>query len=122
MKKLLFLLMFCLPLTANAEYMDVIEFELKDGCSFGEYLGIVEDFNTEWAPGTGYSSRIAMPLQSNNLTSLYWIGTTENAAAFGTAWDKWRNELNDPDSVAGKLWARFEKCSSNIGRRGYDVY
>lgn len=33
-----------------------------------------------------------------------------------------RNELADPNSVASKLWARFEKCGTNLSRRGYDVY
>ena len=102
--------------------MDVIEVELKDGCSFDQYMEIAKDFNSEWAAGTGYSSRVAMPLQSDNLTSLYWIGETENAATFGAVWDKWRDELGDPDSVAAKLWARFEACSTNDARWGYDVY
>jgi len=61
-------------------------------------------------------------IRSNNLTSLFWVGRTDNAAAFGNAWDQWRSDLTDPKSVASKLWTRFLDCSTNVARRGYDVY
>jgi hypothetical protein len=63
-----------------------------------------------------------MPLQHDDLESMDWIGTTKNAAAFGAAWDTWRDALGDPNSVPAKLWARLETCSVNISRRGYDIY
>jgi hypothetical protein len=63
-----------------------------------------------------------MPLQSDKLTSMYWLGTSADAATFGKAWDTWRDSLNDPESKPSMLWGRFQECSENLGRRGYDVY
>ncbi len=48
MKKTILALLLCLPLAATASYMDVIEFELVEGCSFDTYMGIVNDFNANW--------------------------------------------------------------------------
>jgi hypothetical protein len=63
-----------------------------------------------------------MPLQNDDLDSMFWIGTAENAAAFGAAWDTWRDALGDPESVPSKLWVRFQNCSENVARYGYDIY
>ena len=115
-------LLFFVPMVASAEYMDVIEFELNDGCSFGKYMEIVNDFNKDWGEANGYKSRVAMPLQNDNLVSMYWLGTTKDAATYGKAWDTWRDALSDPDSTPAKLWERFQACSTNIGRWGYDIY
>jgi hypothetical protein len=111
-----------LPLGAFADHIDVIEFTLKENCSMSKYLAIKDDFNEQWGSKNGYRSEVLVPIQSNNLVSLFWVGRSENAAAYGNAWDQWRNDLADPDSTASKLWARFLECSTNIGRRGYDVY
>lgn len=122
MKKLLFVFLLALPIGALADHIDVIEVELKEGCSVPEYVAIKDDFNKQWGSKNGYRSEVFAAIQSNNLTSLYWVGRTDNAAAFGKAWDQWRDDLANPDSVASKLWARFLDCSTNVGRRGYDVY
>ncbi len=122
MKRLLLTILFLTPALASAEYLDVIKFELTENCTFSEYLVIVQDFNTQWGQSNGYSSRVAMPLQNDDLGSMYWMGTTKNAAAFGAAWDTWRDALGDPASVPSKLSARFQVCSVNISRHGYDIY
>ena len=122
MRKFIFTLLFTLPLSVSAaSHMDVIEFELAEGCSFDNYMEIVSDFNN-WAADYGYSSRIAMPLQNDNLTSMYWLGESKDAATFGAAWDQWRNSQGDSESTESKLSARFEECSTNVGRWGYDIY
>jgi hypothetical protein len=51
-----------------------------------------------------------------------WLGRSKDAATFGKAWDTWRTESADPNSVAGKLNTRFGDCSVNTARRGFDVY
>ncbi|MGA9574486.1 MAG: hypothetical protein WBS20_11125 [Lysobacterales bacterium] len=122
MKKLWLIILFLTPSLASAEYMDVIELKLTDQCSFSEYMVIVNDFNTQWADAHGYHARVAMPLQSHNLESMYWMGTAKNAAAFGAAWDTWRDAQSDPDSVPAKLMARLRNCSENLSRSGYDIY
>jgi hypothetical protein len=122
MKRILAVLLLALPMAASADYLDVIEFKLNDGCSFEKYMEIVKDFNTQFGASNGYKAEVLMPIQSQNLVSMYWVGRTKDAAAFGKAWDTWRNALGDPNSVPSKLWARFGACSSNLSRRGYDVY
>ena len=56
------------------------------------------------------------------MASIYWVGRSANAEAFGKAWDTWRDSLSDPKSAAAKLNARLEKCGSTEARRSYDVY
>lgn len=121
MKKILLAAFLFLPLNAVAEHMDVIEFKMVEGCSMDQYMAIVEDFN-KWGEDYDYEAKIAFPVQSNNLVSIYWLGMSPNAAAFGKAWDAWRDALGDAGSVPAKLSARFAECSENIGRRGYDVF
>jgi hypothetical protein len=110
-----------IPFTANAAHMDVIESEFVDGCTVAKLMPIVADFN-EWGAAYGYSAEIAVPLQSNNLTNYFWIGTSKNAAAFGAAWDAWRDGQADSKSVPAKLQARFDTCSINLARRSYDLF
>ena len=110
------------PIGALADHIDVIEVKLNEGCSVSKYVAIKDDFNEQWGAKNGYHSEVLVPIQSNNLISLFWVGRSDNAAGFGNAWDQWRNDLTNPDSVASKLWARFLDCSTNVGRRGYDVY
>ena len=121
MRKILLAAALLLPLPALAEHMDVIEFKLKEECSVSEYMEIVADFN-KWGKSVGYQAKVAVPVQSNNLVSWYWLGTSANAATFGKAWDTWRDAMGNPDSTPANLQARFAKCSENIARRGYDVY
>lgn len=122
MKKALCLFLLLMPASVLADHIDVIEVKLNEGCSLSEYLAIKDDFNSKWGSKNGYRSEVFVPIQSNNLVSFYWVGRSANAAAFGKAWDTWRTDLQNPDSVAAKLWARFSACSTNVGRRGYDVY
>ena len=121
-RKIIATLVLLLPFGAMADHIDVIEFTLNENCSMSKYLAIKDDFNDQWGSKNGYRSEVLVPIQSNNLTSLFWVGRSANAAAYGKAWDQWRDDLEDPSSVASKLWARFLDCSTNIGRRGYDVY
>lgn len=122
MKKTIFALALLAPMAASAEYMDVIEVQLNEGCSFNQYMDIVSDFNSDWAEDMGYKARVAMPLQNSNLVSLYWLGTTKDAATFGKVWDAWRDGQSDSKSKPAKLWDRFQDCSVNVSRQGYDVY
>ena len=121
MKKLLCALLLSLPIGAFAEHVDVIEVELNEGCSVSTYVAIKNDFNENWADKYGYQAEVLVPIQSNNLTSLFWVGRSADAGVFGEAWEQWRADLQDPDSVAAKLWVRFLECSTNIGRRGYNT-
>jgi hypothetical protein len=122
MRTLLILTILVAPLCASAEYLDVIQVKLKDKCTVQKYAEIKNDFNEQWGSSHGYRAEIAAPLQSNDLGSVFWLGHCTSAEAFGKAWDSWRSELSDPKSVAGKLNERFEKCSTNDARRGYDLY
>ena len=122
MKKTIALMLLALPLVAGADYLDVIETKLNDSCSFEQELQITKDFNAQWGAKYGYKAELLMPVESQNLVSIYWVGRTKDAATFGKAWDAWRNEISDPNSVAGRLAGRFQACGTNLARRGYDVY
>lgn len=121
MKRLIAIALLSLPLPAAADYLDVIAFELNEGCSFGKFMEIVADFN-EWGKRYGYQAEVAMPLQNDDLTTMYWLGRTADAATYGKAWDTWRDALPDASSAPARLWARFQECSTNTGRYGYDIY
>jgi hypothetical protein len=123
MKQLLALALVMLPLAAFAEgHMDVIQVDLKDGCTPAQYAAIAHDFNRDWGKDHGYHTEVLVPLQSQDLTSVFWIGRTADATAFGAAWDAWRDALPNAGSTAAKLQARFDACSTNASRRSYDVY
>jgi hypothetical protein len=109
------------PISASAEHLDVIAMEMTGACTFGEVLTILKDFNA-WGEGYGYAAKISAPLQADDLTTYYWLGTSANAAKFGAAWDAWRDGQTDPKSAPAKLQARFDKCTKNKRRTGYDVY
>jgi hypothetical protein len=122
MKHLILAALMTLPISAWADHIDVIQVELNDGCSVSDYVAIKNDFNEQWGSQNGYRTEVLVAIQSHDLTSLFWVGRSESAEAFGKAWDQWRSDLSDPDSIASKLLARFRDCSTNVGRRGYDVY
>jgi hypothetical protein len=121
MRRLLMTVLLLTPICAGAEYLDVIQGKLKDKCTVDKYVAIKNDFNEQWGRSHGYRAEIASVVQSEDLVSVYWIGHTTSAEAFGRAWDTWRTELSNPKSVAAKLNERFEKCVDNTGRRGYDL-
>lgn len=109
----------CAP--AAAEHWDVIAFEMTGKCDFPEYMEIVDDFNV-WAADHGYSAKVAMPFQSDDLTTYFWVGSSADAATFGAAHDAWLTGLADSESTPSALWARFQKCSTNMRRDSYTVY
>ncbi|MGH8131607.1 MAG: hypothetical protein ACRES3_12220 [Steroidobacteraceae bacterium] len=122
MKKIIAIALLALPMGAAADHLDVIDFKLKDGCDFAKFMQIAKDFNTQWGANNGYHAEVAVALQSQDLESMRWLGRSKDAATFGKAWDTWRTEVGDPNSVAGQLNARFSECSHNLSRRGFDVY
>lgn len=122
MKYLIIAAALLMPTPALAESLDVIQIKLKSTCTLPTYLGIVTEFNTTWGKAHGYTARIAVPLHSNDLTIIAWMGSTTNAESFGKAWDAWRDAQRDPNSTAAKLQARFNDCGENVTRRSYDVF
>jgi hypothetical protein len=121
MKRVLAAMVLMLPVTSMANYLDVIEVKLNQGCTFSSYVAIAKDFN-EWGKTNGYKAEFLMPVQRASLDTVFWVGRTANAAAFGKAWDSWRDALANPDSVPAKLWTRFVACSTNVSRSGFDTY
>ena len=122
MKQIIAIALLALPMCAAADHLDVIDFKLKEGCDLAKFVQIAHDFNTQWGASHGYHANIAVPLQSSDLESMRWLGRSKDAATFGKAWDTWRAESTDSNTVAGKLTARFGECSINTTRRGFDVY
>ena len=123
MRIALALVLLLLPMSASAGgHMDVIQVTLNEKCSVAEYVAIKNDFNAMWGKQNGYLAEIVVPIQSDDLQSVFWVGRSANAAAYGRAWDTWRDETANSKSIAGRLQERFNKCSTNDSRRGYDVY
>lgn len=122
MKLIFASMIFAVSAAAHADHLDVIEFKFNEGCDFDKFLEIVSDFNAQWGDANSYKAEVLAPIQSHNLESMYWIGRSADAAAFGKAWDTWRDELQVSNSTAARLWARLEECTTNLGRRSYDIY
>jgi hypothetical protein len=123
MKKVILIALVCLPVVTLADHMDVIQMRIGENCSVAQYVAIMKDFNEQWGVNYGYVAELAVPLQSNDLVSIFWVGRSANAEAFGKAWDAWRDAQADPTSAAAKLQARFNACGEfNEARRSYDVY
>ena len=117
MKKLLIFALFCIPTISWADHVDVIPAILKEGCTLQTYLANVADFNKDWGSKHAYQVEVLVPMQGNDMVTLYWLGRSENAAAFGAAFDAWSAEVTDPNSTAGKLMARFTECSEPFDHR-----
>lgn len=122
MKTLLVAALALLPLAVSADHLDVIQFELKDGCTIEEYLAIKDDFNAQWGQEYSYRAEVLVPVQSHDLKSFYWVGRSPDAASFGAAWDAWTSQSADSSSVAAKLVARFSRCSDETSRRSYQIF
>jgi hypothetical protein len=122
MKKFLMIALFCLPSVAWAGHLDVFPFTLKESCSVDALIQIKDDFNTNWGEEYAYQVEIASPLQSNDMSTIYWMGRSKSVAAFGAAADAWIEGIKDPESVAGKLNARLSDCLERPeARRSYLV-
>jgi len=44
------------------------------------------------------------------MSTVFWVGRSKNAAALRAAFDAWNEGIQDPESVAGNLNARFIDC------------
>ena len=106
------------PLIASADYVDVIEFKLKESCTMAKYLDIVKDFNTNAEP-RGYKAEIMSPYYNSNLESLIWVGRSKNLETFGKGANAYGDAAADANSAEGKLAARFRECTTSIARRSY---
>jgi len=87
-----------------------------------KYLQIVKDFNEQWAAARGYKVEILVPMQSRDLATIYWVGRSPNAEAFGKGLDAWTAAQSDPESAPAKLMARFRECTTSESRAAYKTY
>ena len=106
---------------AYADSLDVIQTKLNAGCTAQQYGAIAKEFNASWGKSNGYLAEVLMPVTSNDLTHVFWVGRTASAAAFGKAWDTWVKDLGDPNSTASKVNAKLSACAVNVSRDSYDV-
>ena len=108
------------PLIAKADYVDVLEFKLKENCTMAKYMDIVKDFNTVAEP-KGYKTEIMLPYYSSNLESFIWVGRSKNLETFGKGANAYYDAATVANSAEGKLGARFRECSTSIARRSYST-
>lgn len=119
MKKTVALLLLALPAAASADYVDVISAKLNEGCSVAAFGQIVKDFNTTWAKEGIYKAEVLVPMMSQDVQTLWWVGRIKDAEAFGAGLERWLRESRDPNSVAGKLNARMVQCVTWGSRGGF---
>lgn len=122
MKKLLFMALLLAPTFAGAEHLDVMKISLDKNCPLAKYVAIKNDFNKQWGQAHGYIAEIASPSVGSEMTTLLWIGRAASSAAFGKAWDSWRDGLGKPKSLPARLNKRFRACSTIISRQSYDLF
>ncbi len=122
MKTTFLILLLSFACYASADHLDVQPFKLLDTCTPQQYASIMDDFN-DWGKAYSYQTELAVPLQSDDLLTVVWLGRSPNAEAFGKAWDAWRDAQTDSNSVPAKLAARFSECGApSEERRSYDTY
>jgi hypothetical protein len=122
MKTLVALVALASPLASHADYVDVIAGKLNPGCTMSEYLQVVSDFNEQWAKDYGYKAEVLVPLQSRDMSTIYWVGRIKSAEAFGKGLDAWRAAQADPNSTAAQLMARLRQCTTTESRGGFASY
>ena len=106
------------PLIAKADYVDVLEFKMKESCTMAKYMDIVKDFNTLYEP-KGYKAEIMSPYYSSNLETFIWVGRSKNLETFGKGANAYGDAAADANSAEGKLATRFRDCTTSIARRSY---
>lgn len=122
MKKLIALMLLAVPAVSHADYVDVLSARLKDGCSVATFQQIVKDFNATWAKEGVYKAELLVPMMSQDVGTLYWVGRIKDAEAFGSGLERWMKEAADPNSVAGKLAGRLNQCVTWGSRGGFTTF
>jgi hypothetical protein len=122
MRKLIASLLLIVPSVACADYVDVLSGQLKDGCNVSTLSQIVKDFNATWAKEGVYKAELLVPMMSQDLGTVYWVGRIKNAEAFGAGLERWMKEIADTDSVAGKLYTRLQQCVAFGSRGGFTTF
>ena len=67
------ILLFAATSVAAVEHLDVIKVKIKPECSVAEYVAITEDFNENWGKAHGYHAWVAVPIQSEDLYTVWWM-------------------------------------------------
>ena len=116
------IILISVPFYTFADHLDVIQMELNKGCDFNQFMAIKTDFNSNWAKDYDYKVELLIAVQSNDLKSIFWVGRSSDAVAFGKGWEAWVSDLGKSGSVAAKLNARFEKCVTNMSRRSFVAF
>jgi hypothetical protein len=104
---------------ANADYVDVITNEMNPDCTMEQYLETVEEFRgVMTAQGYTYTVEILVPVEGENLSSVYWVGRTADFATFGAEYTKWLAGIAKSGSPEAKMNAKLNKCATNLSRSG----
>ena len=106
------------PMIASADYLDVIESKMKEGCTMTKYMDIVKDFNALYSP-KGYTAEILTPIYGTNMDTIIWVGRTKNMETFGKGSQAYGDAVADANSAEAKIAARFRECTTAVSRRSY---
>ena len=122
MRKLIASLLLVVPTVACADYVDVLSGKLKEGCSVATVAQIVKDFNATWAKEGTYKAELLVPMMSQDLGTVYWVGRTKSAEVFGAGLERWMKESTDASSDAGQIRVRMERCVTWGSRGGFTTF
>jgi hypothetical protein len=122
MRKLIASLLLVVPTVACADYVDVLSAKLKDGCNVATLAQIVKDFNATWAKDGAYKAELLVPMMSQDLGTVYWVGRIKDAGAFGNGLERWNKESTDASSDAGQIRVRMERCVTWGSRGGFTTF
>ena len=107
------------PVSAQADYIDVITNQLTGSCTLEKYLEVVEEFRgVMTSEGYSYTVEIMTPVSGPDLSHVYWVGRTKDFATFGTEFTKWLAALEKSGSPESKVNAKLNKCAANLTRTG----
>jgi hypothetical protein len=105
----------------QADYLDVLAFKLKPACSVKDFVALNQQMN-DWGKAYNMTSEVVIPVFSDDLYGMAWVGRTPNATAFGKAWDAWRMARDKGEAPVSTLDARWTECTEVVYRRSFDTY
>ena len=107
------------PQVASADYVDVITNKLSSDCTMVKYMATVEEFRgVMTAQGYTYTVEILVPVESSDLSNVFWVGRTADFATFGAEYTKWLAALGKSGSPEAKVNANMNKCATSQSRSG----
>ena len=117
---LLAILMLLGAQVARADYLDVITIRLTPECPLDRYMSVVKEFRSVIERlDYKYTVEISVPLMSNELDVIYWIGREPDLTTFGAETDRWEGEVAKGGTPEATIDKKLDACGENVSRSGH---